>query len=184
MTQTGLRISEAIGLTWQWIEFGQRPRVRVTGQLCRGEARSTKSANGRRDLPLSPAMAQRLWALSVGKDLDAPVFASPRPRAQRPQRRQPRPEPGTQARRPRWVTFHSFRHTCASLLLADGKTIRQVSDWLGHGDPSFTLKRYVHLMDDGLGDAEFFDQLSRSALDTRPDTRRAAAAVAGATAQV
>jgi hypothetical protein len=29
-----------------------------------------------------------------------------------------------------------------------------VQGWLGHTDPAFTLRVYVHLMDDGLGDAE------------------------------
>lgn len=56
-----------------------------------------------------------------------------------------------------WVGFHTFRHTCASLLFEGGKNIRQVADWLGHSDPSFTLKTYVHLMDGGLGSADFLD---------------------------
>jgi hypothetical protein len=34
----------------------------------------------------------------------------------------------------------------------------QVADWLGHADPSFTLRTYVHLMDEGVGDAEFLDE--------------------------
>jgi hypothetical protein len=32
-----------------------------------------------------------------------------------------------------------------------------VCDWLGHADPAFTLRTYVHLMDGGLGDADFLD---------------------------
>jgi integrase len=56
------------------------------------------------------------------------------------------------------VTFHTFRHTCASLLFEQGRNVRQVADWLGHADPSFTLRTYVHLMDEGIGDAEFMDQ--------------------------
>jgi hypothetical protein len=28
---------------------------------------------------------------------------------------------------------------------------------LGHADPGFTLRTYVHLMDEGIGDAAFFD---------------------------
>ena len=39
-----------------------------------------------------------------------------------------------------------------------GRNVRQVADWLGHADPSFTLRTYVHLMDKGIGDAEFMDQ--------------------------
>jgi integrase len=34
-----------------------------------------------------------------------------------------------------------------------------VADWLGHADPGFTLRMYVHLLDDGLGEADFFDEL-------------------------
>ena len=32
-----------------------------------------------------------------------------------------------------------------------------MQEWLGHADPGFTLRTYVHLLDDGLGDAEFLD---------------------------
>ena len=52
-----------------------------------------------------------------------------------------------------WVSFHAFRHTCASVMLDAGKNIRQVSGWLGHADPAFTLRTYCHLIDEGLGDA-------------------------------
>jgi hypothetical protein len=43
------------------------------------------------------------------------------------------------------------------MLFDSGKNIRQVCDWLGHADPSFTLRTYVHLIDGGLGDAESLD---------------------------
>ena len=56
-----------------------------------------------------------------------------------------------------WVSFHTFRHTCASLLFAAGKNVKQVQEWLGHSDPGFTLRTYVHLMDEGLGEATFLD---------------------------
>jgi integrase len=52
-----------------------------------------------------------------------------------------------------WVSFHTFRHTCASLLFDAGRNVKQVAEWLGHADPAFTLRTYVHLMDQGLGDA-------------------------------
>jgi hypothetical protein len=56
-----------------------------------------------------------------------------------------------------WAGFHTFRHTCASLLFAAGKNVKQVQEWLGHHDAAFTLRTYVHLMDGGLGDAGFLD---------------------------
>jgi hypothetical protein len=56
-----------------------------------------------------------------------------------------------------WVSFHTFRHTCASHLFEKGRNPKQVADWLGHADPSFTLRTYVHLMDAGVGEADFLD---------------------------
>jgi integrase len=54
------------------------------------------------------------------------------------------------------VSFHTFRHTYASLLFEAGKNVKHVQEeWLGHADPGFTPHTYVHLMDDGIGDADF-----------------------------
>jgi hypothetical protein len=52
--------------------------------------------------------------------------------------------------------------------------VKQVADWLGHADPSFTLRTYVHLMDEGVGDAEFLD----GAVQSAPGAPREAAAPA------
>ena len=52
----------------------------------------------------------------------------------------------------------TFRHTCASMLFEAGRNVKQVQEWLGHADPGFTLRTYVHLMDAGVGDADFLDQ--------------------------
>jgi hypothetical protein len=35
--------------------------------------------------------------------------------------------------------------------------VKQVAAWLGQSDPAFTLRTYVHLMDEGIGDAAFMD---------------------------
>jgi hypothetical protein len=37
-------------------------------------------------------------------------------------------------------------------LIAGGRNIVQVSRWLGHHSPSFTLDVYAHLMDEGVGE--------------------------------
>jgi integrase len=50
------------------------------------------------------------------------------------------------------IAFHAFRHTCASLLFAESRNVKQVAAWLGHADPAFTLRVYVSLLDEGLGD--------------------------------
>jgi hypothetical protein len=50
-----------------------------------------------------------------------------------------------------WVGFHAFRHTCATLLFAEGRNAVQVQRWLGHHSPAFTLATYVHLLDGDVG---------------------------------
>ncbi len=52
-----------------------------------------------------------------------------------------------------WAGFHTFRHTCASLLLAQGRNVKQVQRWLSHHAASFTLDTYAHLLDEGIGGA-------------------------------
>lgn len=42
--------------------------------------------------------------------------------------------------------MHELRHFFASVLLDQGESIKAVAEWLGHSDPSFTLKIYTHLM--------------------------------------
>jgi integrase len=54
------------------------------------------------------------------------------------------------------ATPHTLRHSRASLLFEQGHTAAQVAAWLGHQDPSFTLRVYVHARD--AGDAEFLDE--------------------------
>lgn len=49
------------------------------------------------------------------------------------------------------IAFHTFRHTCASLLFAENRNVKQVAAWLGHADPASTLRVYVDLLDEGLG---------------------------------
>src|SRR6185503_19869704 len=45
-----------------------------------------------------------------------------------------------------WAGFHTFRHTCASLLFERGANAVQVQRWLGHHSAAFTLARYIHLL--------------------------------------
>jgi Phage integrase family len=44
--------------------------------------------------------------------------------------------------------FHALRHHFASALLHNGVDIRALAAYLGHSDPGFTLRTYVHLMPD------------------------------------
>jgi integrase len=44
--------------------------------------------------------------------------------------------------------FHALRHHFASVLLHEGVDIAALASYLGHQDPGFTLRTYVHLMPD------------------------------------
>jgi integrase len=47
------------------------------------------------------------------------------------------------------LSFHGLRHSCASLLLAAGVPVRDVSELLGHSDVRLTLNTYAHVIDAG-----------------------------------
>lgn len=160
MAHTGMRIGETVGLTWANLELGERPRVKVREQVYEGKRRKLKSRDGRRDIPLSAGMVERLRAhrRDTYAGADAPVFPSKAGTPLRPSNLHRRAlQPAREAAGLPWATFHTLRHTCASLLFAEGRNVKQVQEWLGHADPGFTLRTYVHLMDEGVGDAEFLD---------------------------
>jgi hypothetical protein len=148
LAHTGMRISEVVGLTWANLDLGERPRVRVREQFDKGERKRLKSGSGRRDVPLSPGMAAKLIAHRsdhFGGE-DAPVFARRGGRELYPQnvaRHVLHPAARSVGVKLDGRPFHTFRHTCASLLFGAGRNVRQVADWLGHADPSFTLRTYV-----------------------------------------
>jgi integrase len=50
-----------------------------------------------------------------------------------------------------WAGFHTFRHTCASMLFERDPNPVIVQRWLGHHSPAFTLRQYVHLLDGDVG---------------------------------
>ncbi|MFV0130144.1 hypothetical protein ACLGI4_20970 [Streptomyces sp. HMX112] len=57
-----------------------------------------------------------------------------------------RPLVRTQYGMPREDGFHVTRHTFAGVVPATGETTTQLAAWLGHNDPAFTLRTYVHFM--------------------------------------
>jgi integrase len=155
LAMTGLRISEAIELRWKDIDFGAK-RLKVRRQFYEGVVAPPKSKYGKRDIPLSTVMSRLLWSRQ-GKPGDL-VFTGPRGlRVDHAWLWRRQLEPARDAAGVPWAGFHTFRHTCASILFAEGKNPKQVQMWLGHSDPGFTLRTYVHLIDDGLGDADFLD---------------------------
>jgi integrase len=47
-----------------------------------------------------------------------------------------------------YIRSYDLRHTCATLLLYEGRTLNEVAEHLGHADPGFTARTYAHVMRD------------------------------------
>ena len=45
----------------------------------------------------------------------------------------------------RQIRYHDLRHSCASLLLANGVPMKQIQEWLGHSNFAITANLYSHL---------------------------------------
>ena len=48
------------------------------------------------------------------------------------------------------IRLHDARHSCASIMHAQGVPIAAISEWLGHADAAFTMRTYVHVQNDAL----------------------------------
>ena len=43
------------------------------------------------------------------------------------------------------IRFHDLRHSCASLLIANGFSLKDIQEWFGHSDIQTTANIYAHL---------------------------------------
>lgn len=147
----GLRISEALALQRLHFQLDEgAPEVCIRRAIVKGRLGPPKSKYGRRDvrlaLPLAANVRARL-AATGGQEPEALFFASEAGSAiavDNLRRRWLKPlveEVGAP-----WAGFHTFRHTFASLHLAAGTNIVQLSRALGHHSAAFTLSRYTHLL--------------------------------------
>ncbi len=60
----------------------------------------------------------------------------------------------------RTLTMHSLRHTFATLSLEAGRSVKWVSQQLGHRDASLTLNTYAHALPDEKTDLSFLLSLA------------------------
>ena len=156
LAATGLRISEATALQWQHLQLdGDRPHVKVRRALVRGRMGPPKSKHGRRDVPIPASLVDALRAhqADTNGEPEGLVFtASNGAPLNTGNLRRRVLKPAAEEACVSWVGFHTFRHTRASLLFAEGRNAVQVQRWLGHHSPAFTLSVYVHLLEGDLGE--------------------------------
>jgi integrase len=154
LAYSGLRIGEALGLTWTDIDYDDG-LIRVHRQLTRlREFGPLKTAAGRREVVLAPAIAKLLrerWLASAFKRSHELVFCNTLGpgidyRDVGENFRQTLKRAGVSAVGER-LTLHSFRHGFASLLISRGLNVVFVSRQLGHANPGITLQVYAHLFE-------------------------------------
>jgi integrase len=157
LAQSGLRISEALGLRWRDIDVSAR-RLHVRQRVRSGRAGAPKSDRGRREVPCSASLARELAALQLASLWSADddlVFAGELGGARWARGLYRWFKPAAQRAGVPWAGFHALRHTAASRWLAAGVSLAVVARLLGHADAAFTLRVYVHALPSDLpeGDA-------------------------------
>ncbi len=130
MIQTGVRVSELIGLRIGDLDLGTGPHIRISGK---GRKKRATPLTGESVGTLSP------WLTEGGGEPDDPLFPT---RQGRPQSRHTVGAlvvkhadtaatdcPSMRAKR---ITPHALRHTNAMLLRAKGVDLATIALWLGH----------------------------------------------------
>lgn len=162
----GLRRSEALGLKWDAIDFENGSltiRYTVTSVCLDGkikliESDTTKTKSSLRTLPLVPFMKERLLAAKVeqqnnrrlcgrsyNRKYDGYVCVNEMGNLIKLHYVTEQFSKLLDANSLRHIRFHDPRHTCASLLVAQGVDMKLIQLWLGHSDFSTTANIYAHL---------------------------------------
>lgn len=162
----GLRRGEVLGLKWDAIDFQRGTltikrtvtEVRLDGKTEIIEQESAKTKSSLRTLPLVGSFKEYFMevkqAQEVNKkvcgncynyDYDGYVFVDELGERMKPDYLTNYFPAYVQRHGIRKMRFHDLRHSCASLLLANGVSLKQIQEWLGHSDFSTTANIYAHL---------------------------------------
>ena len=158
----GLRRGEVLGLRWEDIDFeGRTLRVEMAQIMTEDglELAPPKTENSRRTLPLPAALVPILKAhrvrqleeqLKTGGRWQAHglVFCTSNGTPISPRNLVRDFKAFLQRAELPDIRFHDLRHSCASLLAAQGVPVRVAMDILGHTNIATTQNIYTHVFDD------------------------------------
>jgi integrase len=141
---TGLRIGELLALRWSDVDIGQSS-LRVRQTVYQGRFDTPKTQASAAPVPLSREAIETLIRLAPGHAADGLVFANRNGSALNARnllRRALRPA-CVAAGVPR-ITWHSLRHTHATLLAAQGEPVKTIQSQLRHSTVRLSLELYTH----------------------------------------
>lgn len=162
----GLRRSEALGLKWSAIDFEQKTlcikhtvcRISVDGKDVIVRKDTTKNKTSLRTLPLIPDVEKLLLKTkkqqesnrrkcrnAYNKEFLDYVCVDDMGNLLRPDYLSQHLQTVLKRNNLKHIRYHDLRHSCASLLLANGVSLKEIQDWLGHSDFSTTANIYSHL---------------------------------------
>jgi integrase len=127
---TGLRRSELFALKWDDIDFTDRI-INVTRSIYGQVIGNCKTEASQKAVPLAPHVAVELWSWKAQSEYSEPddwVFASPHHKGRLLywpailMRRMIRPA-AARAGITKWIGWHTFRHSYATLLIANGENV-------------------------------------------------------------
>lgn len=162
----GLRRSEAVGLKWDAIDFKKKTitiRHTVTQATIDGKSKiiqkdRTKTKASYRSLPLVPPFEELLHRLKAEQELNRKlcgksyckkytdyIYVNEIGELVKPGYITQHFPLVLKKNGMRKIRFHDLRHSCASLLYANGVSLKEIQEWLGHSDISTTSNIYTHL---------------------------------------
>ena len=158
LARTGLRLGEAIALQWGDLDFHSR-FIEVRHTWSGGKLTSSKSGKTRR-VDMSRQLTDTLKALLLERkketlrkdwgEMPEWVFSSETGTPLRPQNFRDRIwRKLLTATGLRYIRIHDLRHTFASLLVQNGKSLAYVKEQLGHHSIRITVDTYGHLVPGG-----------------------------------
>lgn len=162
----GLRRSEVLGLRWDAIDFESKTitikhtvnEARVDGKCTLVMADTTKTKSSFRTLPLVAPFEEMLLKMKMEQeenkrlcgncycqDYNGYIYVNEIGEIIKPGFLTSHFASVLKANNMPRIRFHDLRHTCASLLFAQGVSLKEIQAWLGHSTIGTTANIYTHL---------------------------------------